>query len=67
MSTRTLELTHEEIQTIERALQHLYETRLDIVSANRNVLDKDAIDSILKTANEYGDLRNDIENSTKDV
>ena len=64
---RTLELTNEEIELIKKALGHMYLTRLDIVKANRNLLEDDAINSILKTANECEDLNCEISEGEKDV
>ena len=64
---RTLKLSDEEIEMIKRALGYVYNTRLDIVKINRNVLEEDAIDGILKTANKYEDLNCAISEGEKDA
>ena len=64
---RTLNLSDKEIEMIKKALGHMYNTRLDMVKTNRNLLEKDAIDSILKTANAYEDLNCEISEGEKDV
>ena len=64
---RTLKLTHEEIDLIEKALAFVYNTRLKGLEKNFVLLDKDAVDIILKTANKYDNVLSDIREGKKDV
>jgi len=54
---RTIRLTHEEIETIKKSLQYVFERKLDIVDKNRNTLGKKAVGNILETANKYADTQ----------
>ena len=54
---RTIQLTHEEIQTIKMALQYVYDRKLDIVSQNRKTLGEDGVNKILEKANKYFDTQ----------
>ncbi len=67
MSHRTLKLTHEEIQRIEWALDYVWSSRLDYVYKAGNLLDKDSKDTIVKNAERYSSLVNDIQDGQKDV
>ena len=54
---RKIKLTHEEIEIIKIALQYVYDRKLDIVSQNRKILDKQATARILEQANKYFDTQ----------
>lgn len=63
---RTIQLTHEEIETIKMALQYVYDRKLDIVSQNRKTLGGEATAKILEQANKYFDTQN-VFNGERDV
>lgn len=63
---RTIQLTHEEIETIKMALQYVYDRKLDIVSQNRKTLGEEATAKILEQANKYFDTQ-DIFDGERDV
>ena len=55
---RTIQLTHEEIETIKIALQYVYDRKLDVVKQNRKTLGKETTQKIIETANRYFDVQN---------
>ena len=63
---RTIQLTHEEIETIKMALQYVYDCNLDIVSQNRKTLGEDATNKILEQSNKYYDTQ-DVFDGERDV
>jgi len=63
---RTLQLTHEEIETIKMALQYAYDRNLDIVSQSRKILGEEAINKILEQGNKFFDIQ-DVFNGERDV
>ena len=63
---RTIQLTHEEIETIKIALQYVYDRKLDIVSQNRKTLGEEATTKILEQANKYFDTQ-DVFDGERDV
>ena len=63
---RTIQLTHEEIETIKMALQYVYDRKLDIVSQNRKTLGEEATAKILDQANKYFDTQ-DVFDGERDV
>jgi hypothetical protein len=63
---RTIQLTHEEIETIKMALQYVYDRKLDIVSQNRKTLGEEAITKILEQANKYFNTQ-DVFDGERDV
>lgn len=67
MKHRTLKLTHDEIQRIEIALDYTWSTRLDYVYKAGSLLDKESKDTIVKNAQRYSSLCNDIQDGKKDV
>jgi len=63
---RTIQLTHEEIETIIIALQYVYDRKLDMVKQNRKTLGEETISKILETANKYFDTQ-DVFEGERDV
>jgi hypothetical protein len=63
---RTIQLTHEEIETIKTALQYVHDRKLDIVSQNRKTLGEETTAKILEQANKYFDTQ-DIFDGDRDV
>ena len=63
---RTIRISHEEIEIIKTSLQYVYDKKLDLISNNRKVLNPEAINSILNSANAYFDVQ-DIFNGDRDV
>ena len=63
---RTIQLTHEEIETIKIALQYVYDRKLDIVKQNRKTLGEETTQKIIETANKYFDVQ-DIFDGDRDV
>lgn len=63
---RTIQLTHEEIETIKMALQYVYDRKLDIVSQNRKTLGEEVTAKILEQANKYF-YTQDVFNGERDV
>ena len=54
---RTIQLTHEEIETIKNALQYVYNRQNDIAGQNRKTLGEKTVNEILDTANKYLDTK----------
>lgn len=54
---RILKITHEEIELIKASSQQMYEDILDIVSKNRNILNKETINSLINQANRYSNIQ----------
>jgi hypothetical protein len=54
---RTIQLTHDEIETIKTALQYVFERKLDIVEKNRKTLGEDLSKNIITLANKYIDTQ----------
>ncbi len=54
---RTIQLTHEEIETIKLALQYVYDRKLEVVSQNRKTLGEEATTKILDQANKFFDTQ----------
>lgn len=52
-SMRTIQLTHEEIETIKNSLQHVYTEKLNIVSRHRFILGEDESTNIINDGNKY--------------
>ena len=48
---RTIQLTHEEIETIKIALQYVYDTKLDMLKLNKKTLGVKTTSKILEVAN----------------
>ncbi len=63
---RTIRISHEEIEIIKTSLQYVYDKKLDLIGNNRKVLNPEAINSILNSANAYFDVQ-DIFNGDRDV
>ena len=63
---RTIRISHEEIEIIKTSLQYVYDKKLDFIGNNRKVLNAEAINSILNSANAYFDVQ-DIFNGDRDV
>ena len=63
---RTIRISHEEIEIIKTSLQYVYDKKLDFIGNNRKVLNPEAINSILNSANAYFDVQ-DIFNGDRDV
>lgn len=63
---RTIRISHEEIEIIKTSLQYVYDKKLDFIGNNRKVLNPEAINSILNSANAYFDAQ-DIFNGDRDV
>jgi len=63
---RTIRISHEEIEIIKSSLQYVYDKKLDLIGNNRKVLNPEAINSILNSANAYFDVQ-DIFNGDRDV
>jgi len=63
---RTIRISHEEIEIIKTSLQYVYDKTIDLVGNNRKVLNPEAINSILNSANAYFDAQ-DIFNGDRDV
>lgn len=67
-TTRTLELTHEEIEMIQGALQSKYDQGLEVVAMMRKMkLPEDPIKEVLESANTYFDLNDAIQDGAKDI
>jgi len=56
-NTRTIQLTHDEIETIKIALQYVYDRKLDVIKQNRKILGEEAVSGIFKTANKFFDTQ----------
>ena len=54
---RTIQITHEEVEIIKRALQYVYDRKLDTISQNKKVLGDEATDKIKNQANKYFDTQ----------
>lgn len=63
---RTIRISHEEIEIIKSSLQYVYEKKIELISNNRKVLNPEAINNILNSANTYFDVQ-DIFNGDRDV
>ncbi len=63
---RTIRISHEEIEIIKTSLQYVYDKKLYFIGNNRKVLNPEAINSILNSANAYFDAQ-DIFNGDRDV
>ena len=64
---RTLKLTNEEIELIEKALRLMESHLIKVVADNRKTLDNEVIEAILKNSYKFDDLRADIYDGKKDV
>jgi hypothetical protein len=68
MSTkRTLQLTHEQIETLKRVLYYTHDKKLEMIKENTKILSEDERKSILDNANKYFDLAYAIQEGTLDV
>ena len=63
---RTIRISHEEIEIIKSSLQYVYDKKIELISNNRKVLNPEAINNILNSANTYFDVQ-DIFNGDRDV
>ena len=54
---RTIQITHEEVEIIKRALQYVYDRKLDTISQNKKVLGDEATNKITSQANKYFDTQ----------
>jgi hypothetical protein len=63
---RTIQLTHEEIETIKDALQYAYNVQLGFATQIRNLIGQQGIDTIMEKANEYLYVQ-DIFNGDRDI
>ena len=63
---RTIQLTHEEIETIKIALQYVYDRKLDVVKQNMKTLGEETTQKIIETANKYFDVQ-DVFDGDRDV
>ncbi len=63
---RTIQLTHEEIETIKIALQYVYDRKLDVVKQNRRTLGEEITQKIIETANKYFDVQ-DVFDGDRDI
>lgn len=63
---RTIQLSHEEIETIKNALQYAYNVQLGFATQNRILLGQEAINTMLEKANEYLYMQ-DVFNGDRDV
>ena len=66
LNERALKLTHKEIQTIENALNYVFNTKLQQIDNCSTIITDDEKSEMLFTANKYGDLADAISNSEKD-
>ena len=64
---RHLKLTHDEIELIQNALMYLSQRKLDIISANHNILTKDEKSLMQNESDKYSDLLLEITDGLKDV
>jgi len=55
---RTLQITHEEIELIKKALQYVYDNNLEIIKNNKKILGEATCAKIIETANMYWDVQN---------
>lgn len=62
---RTLELSHDEIELLRKALSFAYLQTIEM--AKSKLLSDDAKDRLIKCANEYVDLEYDIREGLNDV
>ena len=53
MQTRTIKLTHEEIETIKAALQAAYDSQIQVIEKSKRLLDRNTLHSILESANKF--------------
>jgi hypothetical protein len=64
---RTLKLTHQEIEILEKALVFAYNQQLETVRNMSVIFDDDARQQVINSANMFDDLRSKINNSEADV
>jgi len=64
---RTIQLSHEEIELIQTAIQNTYFEFLKIIEKDRKILTPEIISAILERAHEFDNLRLDIAAGQKDV
>lgn len=67
MTTRTLELTHEEIELIEAALNQVTLLKMNQVSAQSGIMSKQEREAILQSSNRFDTLRAEIAEGEKDI
>lgn len=67
MKTRKLELTHQEIDLVQRALNKIYSDHLKLIGTGRLILDEANIKAIITNADRFGKLREKINAGLKDV
>lgn len=66
-NTRTLLLTHDEVETIERALKHAYNKGLDLVAQVHGVIEDKQKKAFLGGFDRYINLLDQIEDGQKDI
>lgn len=54
---RTIQITHEEVETIKIALQYVYDSQLDTIKQNRKILGNDISENIIQKANKFFDAQ----------
>jgi hypothetical protein len=64
---RTLKLTHQEIEILEKALAFAYNQHFKTVRNMNVIFDDDTWQQVINNANMFGDLRSKINNSEADV
>ncbi len=64
---RTLKLTHQEIEILEKALAFAYNQQLETVRNMSVIFDDDARQQVINSANKYDTLRSKINSSEADV
>lgn len=67
MTTRTLELTHEEIELIEAALNQVTSLKMSQVSSQAGIMTKQEREAILQSSNRFDTLRAEIAEGEKDI
>jgi acyl-[acyl carrier protein]--UDP-N-acetylglucosamine O-acyltransferase len=50
---RTIQLTHEEIETIKTALQYVYDRQLDYLQQNKKIIGEENKSKVLEEANKF--------------
>ena len=64
---RTLQLSHRDIELIEKSLNHVYNSQIKLISDNRKLMEEEQVKLFLDLSNEYDDLRIAISDGMKDV
>ena len=67
MNKRTFEFTHEEVELIEKALDYVWNQKLQLISDKSLLITPEIREKLLESANKFGDLSSEISEGNKDV